>query len=72
MTRDQHMIEEVEKHMPVIRNNLLLLFSSQTAETLNSPEGKEQLRQQALDEINKVIEEETGMTERDLAGIAHQ
>jgi flagellar FliL protein len=63
MSRDQMMLDELQKHMPVIRNNLLLLFSGQTAETLNSVEGKEQLRQQALNEINKLLEEELGQVD---------
>jgi len=63
MSRDKEMIDELAKHAPVIRNNLLLLFSGQTAETLRSPEGKEQLRQNALAELNKILEAETGQVE---------
>lgn len=63
MTRDPLMLEEMKKHMPVIRNNLLLLLSAQTAETLHSAEGKEQLRITALGEINTVIEKESGTKE---------
>lgn len=63
MSRDQLMLDELVKHTPVIRNNLLLLFSSQSAETLHAAEGKEQLRQLALVELNKVLEEETGQVE---------
>jgi len=63
MSRDKQMIDELDKHTPVIRNNLLLLFSGQTAETLHSSEGKEQLRQSALAELNKILEAETGQVE---------
>ena len=63
MSRDKQMIDELDKHTPVIRNNLLLLFSGQTAETLHSSEGKEQLRQNALAELNKILEAETGQVE---------
>lgn len=60
MARDQKVIDELNKHMPVIRNDLLLLLSAQTAETLQSAEGKEALRQGSLDSINKFMEEQTG------------
>ena len=60
MSRDQEMITELTKHMPVIRNNLLILLSSQSAENLQSQEGKETLRATALLEINRFMEEQTG------------
>jgi len=37
-----------------------MLFSRQTEEVIGSPEGKESLRQQALEEINALIRSETG------------
>ena len=46
--------------MPVIRNNLVMLFSSQTYKALMTVQGKEKLREQALREIQKVMEKETG------------
>lgn len=60
MARDKKVIDELNKHMPVIRNDLLLLLSSQTAETLQTAEGKEALRQNALQSINKFMEEQSG------------
>ena len=60
MSRDKLVLDELTKHAPVIRNNLLLLLSAQTAETLHSAEGKEKLRASALEVINKLIEEESG------------
>jgi flagellar FliL protein len=60
MTRDPKMIEHLNKHMPVIRNNLLLLFGSQTADGLQSTEGREKLRKAALEEIQKILNRETG------------
>ena len=44
-------------NLPVIRNRLVLLFSSQKYRDLLPREGKEKLQQQALEEINKVLEE---------------
>jgi flagellar FliL protein len=46
--------------MPFIRNNLVLLFSKQTDESLETQVGKENLRQAALDEVRKVLEQENG------------
>ena len=60
MTRHQEVVELVQKHMPVIRNNLVLLFSSQTYENLSTLEGKEQLRGEALQELQNILEQESG------------
>lgn len=60
LTYDAKVVELLTQHMPVIRNNLLLLFSSQDQEQLRSMEGKEKLRAQALAEVQKVLEEKTG------------
>ena len=50
----------IRHHMPYIRNNIILLFSRQSDENLNNQEGKEILRQEALEEINKILIEEEG------------
>jgi flagellar FliL protein len=52
--RDQKAIESVQKNIPVIRNNLLLLMSNRDYQTLMSREGKEKLRQEALAEVKAV------------------
>lgn len=55
MARDQSVVEAARKHMAVIRNNLLFLLSGKSYEELADRAGKEALRQQALDEINKIL-----------------
>lgn len=50
----------VEHHEPLIRNQLVMLFSQQTDETLGSVEAKEQLRQEALKQVRQVLEQEEG------------
>lgn len=60
MAREQTVIATVEQHMPVIRNNLILLFSSQDFTTISTRVGKERLRAQVLAEIQKVLKEKTG------------
>jgi len=60
MTRDEKVVESLNTHMPVIRNNLTLLFSSRSFEDVNTVEGKQQLRALALTEVQKIMEAETG------------
>ena len=60
MSRDATVKESVTKHIPQIRNNLVLLLSSKTYDELNSAKGKASLRKQVLKEIQKVLESETG------------
>ena len=55
MSYEQDVIDKVESNMPAVRNGLILLFSDQDYPSLNTVEGKENLRKQVLDSINKVI-----------------
>lgn len=55
MTRENKVIEAVQKHRPLLRNNLLLLFSAQTPASIGSSEGKEELRNAALAELQSVL-----------------
>src|SRR6266481_2039764 len=54
MAHDQKDIDSVQKNIPVIRNNLLLLMSNRNYQSMMSREGKEKLRQEALTEIRAV------------------
>jgi len=58
MAHDQKTIDSVQKNIPVIRNNLLLLMSNRNYQTMMSREGKEKLRQEALTEIRAVQKKE--------------
>lgn len=60
--RDQAVIDQVKEHGPAIRNGLVMLFSSQDPVALNTREGKETLRKQSLDEVNKVLKEQSGLS----------
>lgn len=60
MTRDPAVPDKVKLHMPVIRNNLMLLFSDQSYDSISTLEGKEALREQALEVVQQILEEETG------------
>ncbi len=60
MAYDQHAIDALVKHMPVVRNKMIFLLSNQKYEDLISRQGKEKLRAEALREIQSVMEERTG------------
>ena len=62
MAREKEVIEAVKEHMPAIRNDLMMLFSSQRYETIKSRDGKEALRQAVLGEVQKILTEQTGKT----------
>lgn len=59
MTRDEAVIGHLKQHDPVIRNNLVLLFSSQSFKDLSSREGKEKLRAETLKEIQAILKKYT-------------
>ena len=60
MSRDAEVISAVELHMPRIRNSLILLFSGQVYEEMQTDEGKEILRQDVLTELKNIMQEEIG------------
>jgi len=53
-------VDAVNLHMPLIRNSLVLLYSSQSFDELQTAEGKAALKVAALDAINGILEQETG------------
>jgi len=59
-TKLPSVIDALSTHEPVIRNNLVLLYSSKTAAELNSIEGKEELRKQTREAIQKIMKENIG------------
>ena len=60
MSYDQAVIDKVEHNMPAVRNGLILLFSAQDFDELSTVEGKEQLRLDVLDSIQKVVRLKNG------------
>lgn len=46
---------ELEKHKPLIRNNLTMLFGDQKSADLRSPEGKEALQEKVHESVQSVI-----------------
>ncbi len=60
MVREEDVIQTVELHMPMIRNSLVLLFGGQIYDDLQTAEGKELLRQEALEAVQQLLEAEIG------------
>lgn len=58
VTRDLATSEALGKHMPAIRNGLLMLFSRQIYEDLVPHEGKEKLRAEVLAEVRGTLTRE--------------
>ena len=50
----------VQHHMPQVRHTLVMLLARQTDETLSTMQGKEQIRQEALVAVQKVLQDEEG------------
>ena len=63
MTRAPEMAEFIKAHDPVIRNDLLLMFGNQKVEEVSTREGKEKLRESALEAVRKIIGSEGGKAE---------
>lgn len=58
--READAVAAVELHMPMIRNALVMLLSGQVYEDMQTLEGRELLRQQALTEIQAILQAEIG------------
>lgn len=58
--READAVAAVELHMPMIRNALVMLLSGQVYEDMQTLEGRELLRQQALTEIQGILQTEIG------------
>ncbi len=59
----------VRHHMPFIRNNLVMLFAAQTDETLESQDGREAMRQSALDEVRELLQKEDGLEPEEVVDV---
>ena len=64
MTHDQKTVDALKAADPIIRNDLLLLFSNQKATDLATNDGKEKLRAAALTAVRKVLAANGGKPEK--------
>jgi flagellar protein FliL len=60
MSHDQGALDAAKEAQPVIRNELLMLFSGQNYENLIDAAGKQKLQAQALAAVQKIISARTG------------
>lgn len=60
MARDQVALDALKVHMPVLRNNLVMLLSSQDFAVLSTPVGIEALRQQVTASLQELAQKEVG------------
>jgi flagellar FliL protein len=58
MARDELSIEAFDLHSPQIRNNLLMLFASESLDSMADVDGKERMRRQSLVEVNEILQAE--------------
>jgi flagellar FliL protein len=60
MTHDPAAVQAMKESDPVIRNALVMLFSSQTYAGLSDIAGKKKLQAEALDAVRKIVVDKTG------------
>jgi len=60
MTEDEARLEEIKKQLPKIVHVVNMVFSRQKYEGLGTPEGKEKMRTEALEEIKSVLKDSMG------------
>ncbi|MEO0617156.1 MAG: flagellar basal body-associated FliL family protein [Pseudomonadota bacterium] len=60
LTRDEAVVEAIKAHAPVIRNNLILLYGDVQYGDVSTRDGKAKMLEMALEEINKILTEQTG------------
>ncbi len=58
MAREQDALDAVEKHMPVVQDNIINILSGKQFDELNKPEGKQKLAEEILKSIQGVVEQE--------------
>lgn len=59
-TKDTEALAALKQHMPVIRNNLLMLYGKQNSDDIQTSEGKEKLRVETLETIQAIMQERYG------------
>lgn len=61
MSRDPAIIAAIEANLPPLRDALIMLLSHQSGETMRSVQGREEVRKQALSDVQKVMAEVAGV-----------
>lgn len=64
-SQDAALIKQIPAHLPMIQDQLRILFSQQALDVISTIDGREQLQQQAFDVINQIFEKEFNNTNLD-------
>ncbi|MEE8058207.1 MAG: flagellar basal body-associated FliL family protein [Pseudomonadales bacterium] len=60
MTRDVEVFNALQTHAPLIKNRMVMLLGGEVYEELQTDEGKELLRQKALEALQNIMQQEIG------------
>ncbi len=60
MTREQDVVDALATHAPSIKSRLVILLSGQEFTALQTPSGRETLRQKCLDAVQEILKKEIG------------
>lgn len=60
MAREEDGVAALKKHMPLVRNRIVMLLSGEAFEQLQADEGRVQLQQKLLKAIQEIMQKETG------------
>jgi len=60
MAHDQAILDEAEANLPMIQDELRMLYSSQTMEQVTTVEGRRALQASSLETVKAVLKQETG------------
>jgi flagellar protein FliL len=58
LTREEDVIEAIQIHESMLRNSLVMLIGGQSFTEVQTAEGKELLRQQCLQELQRLLVQE--------------
>jgi len=61
MAHDKAVLDVVTTHMPVVKNDLLVLLGGQSADTLRTQEGKEALRVEILSAVQNIVKQNSDL-----------
>lgn len=59
-SRDQGTIDALQKHMPLVRNRVVMLLSSEQFDMLRSRAGREALQGKLTEAVKEILQKETG------------
>ncbi|MGB5324658.1 MAG: flagellar basal body-associated FliL family protein [Pseudomonadales bacterium] len=60
VTREQDVVDALGTHLPTIKSRLVILLSGQKFKALQTPEGREELREQCLLAVQEILNKEIG------------